>query len=104
MTKTRHHPGIASALAALTLSAAVGGCTTRESTLMRHPQTGEELFCYTREYYVESSSKDIAFSEACIHACERYGFQPVRSHSVYTPKPADPPAEFLVAVPARCLP
>jgi len=104
MTKARHHPGIAAALAALTLSAAVGGCASRSEYPMRHPQTGEELFCYSGPHVMMASSKDMDIAEACIHACERYGFQPVRSHSVYTPRPADPPAKFIDAVPARCLP
>jgi len=99
------------ALAAVTILA-LASCA-QGSFPMRNPQTGDEVMCrsgitWQNESWASDAWQNAAWDsnpgsqddvlEACIHACERFGF---RAEGM-APEPANPPKNMAVLLPEAC--
>jgi hypothetical protein len=76
----------------------------RDHFPMRNPATGQEVTCYSGEYWYEESSYDLKIAEQCISACERYRFRRVSVNDYYKPNPKIPDEDMKQFIPAACLP
>ena len=91
-------------LIAVLVSACIFARPVRDHFPMKNPTTGQEITCYSGEYWYEESSYDLEIAEQCISACERYGFRRVSVNDYYKPNPKIPDEDMKQFIPAACLP
>ena len=90
--------------ALMALSTAACGGPVRDHFPMKNPTTGQELTCYSGEYWYEESVEAYDIAVQCIHACERYGFRRGSVNDYYNPNPKAPDEDMKQFIPAACLP
>ena len=76
----------------------------RDEFPMRNPTTGQQVTCYSGEYWYEESGEAYDVSLQCMSACERYGFVWQGGNEYYKPNPKAPDEDMKQFIPAACLP
>ena len=89
-------------LIALLASACIFARPVRDHFPMKNPTTGQEVTCYSGEYWYEESGEAYDIAVQCISACERYGFVWQGGNEYY--KPRTPDEDKKQFIPAACLP
>ena len=91
-------------LIALLASACIFARPVRDHFPMKNPTTGQQVTCYSGEYWYEESGYDLEIADQCRNACERYGFVWQGGNEYYKPNPKAPDEDMRQFIPAACLP
>ena len=92
-------------LSMMALCGMLGGCYYVDPLPMHNPETGEDIVCHGGKYNVgKDEERDARAGEACVHACERYGFRLVGHPEIGPLNPVPPPEGLKYDIPNRCLP
>ena len=72
---------------------------------LRNPQTGQQVICYSGEYWLEEGGPQIRVAEQCMQACPRYGFKR-QTGNPYADNilPKAPDEDVKKDIPSACLP